>query len=68
MFQMPTTAIRIEAEALSIELDRRDEIRRILLRYAHVHEIQLVQPLVCNLYHSVEQRLSRRLLVTGNYL
>ena len=68
MAQTPATAMRIDAEALSVELDRGGAIRKILLCYAHVHETQLVQAVTCNLYHSVEQRLSRRLLVTSEYL
>jgi CRP-like cAMP-binding protein len=68
MVQAPATAMKIESKALSVELDRGGPIRSMLLRYAHAHEIQLVQSVICNLYHSVEQRLSRRLLLTSNYL
>lgn len=68
MAQTPTTAMKIAAEALSVELDRGGALRRMLLRYAHAHETQLVQTVICDLYHSVEQRLSRRLLVTSEYI
>jgi len=68
MLQTSATALRIEAELLRVELDRSTAMRRLLSRYAHGHETQLVKGVVCNLYHSVEQRLSRRLLVTSDYL
>src|SRR6266852_1131852 len=68
MVQTQATAMKIEAELLSVELNRGGTLRRLLSRYAHGHETQIVQGVVCNLYHTVEQRLSRRLLVTSDYL
>jgi len=68
MAQTPVTAMRIEAEALRVELNHGGALRKLLLAYAHAHETELVQAVICNLYHSVEQRLSRRLLVTSEYL
>src|SRR5229473_1769687 len=54
MVQTQATAMKIEAELLSVELERGGVMRRLLSRYAHAQETQLVQGVVCNLYHSVE--------------
>src|SRR5438477_12893306 len=64
--QMPTTALRIEAKAFLSEANREGPLREMLLRYAQVVETQLVQAVVCNLTHSVEQRMARRLLVMSD--
>jgi len=66
MVQMPMTAMKLEADALIAECNRGSELTRILLRYAHVQETQLAQAVPCNLFHSVEQRCARRLVVTSN--
>ena len=66
--QMPTTALRIETKAFLSEVNRECPLREMLLRYAHVVETQLVQAVVCNLTHTVEQRMARRLLVMSDCL
>jgi hypothetical protein len=58
MVQTPVAAVKIETEVVSAELDRASALRGLLSGYAHVHETQLVQAVVCNLYHSVEQRIA----------
>src|SRR5258708_31984706 len=40
----------------------------MLLRYAQVVETQLVQAMVCNLTHTVKQRMARRLLLMSDCL
>lgn len=45
-----------------------DSLRRVLLRYAHVLEAQMVQSVVCHLLHNVSQRVCRYLLVTSDCL
>ena len=66
--QMPMTALRMEAKAFLSEVNRECPLREMLLRYAHVVETQLVQAVVCNLTHTVEQRMARRLLVMSDCL
>jgi CRP-like cAMP-binding protein len=66
--QMPMTALRIEAKAFQSEVNRESPLREMLLRYAHVVETQLVQAVVCNLTHTVEQRMARRLIVMSDCL
>src|SRR5205823_793490 len=59
---------RIEAKVFLSEVNRECPLREMLLRYAHVVETQLVQAVVCNLTHTVEQRMARRLLVMSDCL
>ncbi len=53
---MPMTALRMEANKFGLETNRESAFRSVLARYAHVVETQLVQAVVCNLTHTVEQR------------
>ena len=64
--QMPMTALRIEAKEFLSEANRSGPLREMRQRYAHVVETQLVQAVVCNLTHTVEQRMARRLLVMSD--
>ena len=66
--QMPLTALRIEAQAFLSDVNHEGPLREMLLRYAHVVETQLVQAVVCNLTHTVEERMARRLLVMSDCL
>jgi len=66
MVQIPMTAMKLEADALIGECNRGGKLKGMLLRYAHVQETQLAQAVPCNLFHSVEQRLARRFMVTSN--
>jgi CRP-like cAMP-binding protein len=66
MVQMPMTAIKMEAASLITECNRGGRLKKMLLRYAHVQETQLAQAVPCSLFHSVEQRVARRLVVTSN--
>jgi len=64
--QMPTEAARIEPHHLIDQFNRGGKLRELLSHYAHVLEIQMIQSLVCHLFHNVSQRLCRYLLVTAN--
>lgn len=66
--QMPVDAARIDPLHLIDEFNRGGKLRELLSHYAHVLEIQMVQSLVCHLFHNVSQRLSRYLLVTSDCL
>jgi len=57
-------AVRIPAKHLLDEFNRGGKLQELLLRYSQVPETQLVQSTICNLFHPVEQRLCRWLLVT----
>jgi len=66
--QMPVEAVRIEPHLLLAEVHRGGKLRELLSRYAHVLEIQMVQSLICHLFHAVSPRLCRYLLVTADCL
>ncbi len=66
--QMPTEAARIEPHLLFSEFNRGGKLRDLLGHYAHVLEVQMVQSLVCHLFHNASQRLARYLLTTSDCL
>jgi CRP-like cAMP-binding protein len=66
--QLPMTALRMDANSFLVESNREGALRTVLSRYAHVVETQLVQAVVCNLTHTVEQRMARRLMVMSDCL
>lgn len=55
---------RLKAQILMEEFNRAGPVLRILLRYTHALITQMSQTSVCNRHHSVEQQLSRFLLLT----
>jgi CRP-like cAMP-binding protein len=57
-------AYRLHRSVLKQEFDRLGALNRLLLRYTQALMTQMGQTAVCNRYHSVEQQLSRWLLVT----
>ena len=57
-------AYRLERQFLKQEFDRAGSMQRLLLRYTQALITQIGQTVVCNRYHSVEQQLSRWLLLT----
>jgi CRP-like cAMP-binding protein len=61
--QVPVTALRIDLAALDAEFNRGGHLHDLLLRYLHTLVAQLTQSALCNRYHTIEQRLCRRLLV-----
>ncbi len=64
LVQLPATAMRIPVAALEAELELCPRLRTLLLRYMHVLHAQVSQSVVCNRFHSLEQRLCRWLLVS----
>ena len=50
------------------EFNRVGKLHEALLLYARVLETEIVQAVVCNLFHDVSQRLCRYLLVTSDCL
>jgi CRP-like cAMP-binding protein len=62
--QIPITALRIPAESLRREFSRCGKLQEVVLCYTHALVTQISQSVACNRYHTVEQRLSRWLLMT----
>jgi CRP-like cAMP-binding protein len=54
----------LESRFVQQEFDRAGSMQRLLLRYTQALITQIAQTVVCNRYHSVEQQLSRWLLLT----
>ena len=61
-------AYRLERRLLKEQFNRAGVMQRLLLRYAQALMTQMMQTAVCNRHHSVEQQLSRWLLLTFNRL
>lgn len=57
-------AYALNARALSREFDRHGDLQVLLLRYTQALITQMSQTAVCNRHHSVEQQLSRWLLLS----
>jgi CRP-like cAMP-binding protein len=57
-------AYRIASHLLMHEFNRASKVQHILLRYTQALITQIAQSVVCNRHHTVEQQLSRWLLVT----
>jgi CRP-like cAMP-binding protein len=57
-------AYRIDRHILMQEFNRAGKLQHVLLRYTQALITQIAQSVVCNRHHTVEQQLSRWLLVT----
>lgn len=62
--QTAGSAYRIEGKLLKQEFGRNDFLSSLLLRYVQALMTQMSQSAACNRHHTVEQRLSRWLLLT----
>ncbi len=62
LVQVGNGGVRISARRLRQEIDRHEELKRLLMRYVQARIIELGQIAACNRYHSVEQRFARWLL------
>jgi len=61
--QVEGSALMIKASALRDEFLRGGLLHHLLLRYASALLVQIAQSVACNRFHSLEERLCRRLLV-----
>ena len=61
--QFATEAFKIRAEALEEEFDRGETLHDLVLRYLNVLLAQISQSCICNRFHTIEQTLSRWLLL-----
>ncbi len=57
-------AYRLRSEILQREFDVGGDFRQLMLRYTQVRIAQVAQTLVCYRYHSVDQQVSSRLLMS----
>lgn len=64
LVQSTGSAYRLKAERLREEFARGGELQHLLLRYTQALLTQMAQTAVCNRHHSVEQQLSRWLLLS----
>ncbi|MCA1616850.1 MAG: helix-turn-helix domain-containing protein, partial [Acidobacteria bacterium] len=58
--------MRVRADILRREFDRGGKLQDLLLRYTHVLLAQIAQSAICNRYHTLEERLSRWLLLAND--
>jgi CRP-like cAMP-binding protein len=63
MVQMEGTALRIGPTALRQAFNGSEALRNRLLRYMQALHVQISQTAVCNKHHSLEERLTRWLLM-----
>jgi CRP-like cAMP-binding protein len=63
MVQMEGTALRLSAAALRQAFNESETLRTLLLRYMQALHIQVSQTAACNNHHSLEERLTRWLLM-----
>lgn len=64
--QIESEAMRIRSDALRNEFHKGGRLQKLLLSYIHSLICQISQSAVCNRFHTVEQRLCRWLLITGD--
>ena len=62
--QSAASALRLPAKALGKEFKRGGELQRLLLRFTQALIAQMSQTAVCNRHHSIQQQLSRWLLMS----
>jgi CRP-like cAMP-binding protein len=62
--QVPGEALRMKSKAFRAELERDGELDKVLRLYVQAFMTQVTQNVVCNIRHSVEQRMCRWLLIT----
>jgi CRP-like cAMP-binding protein len=63
MVQLADGGLQIKTEAVRKEFNRGETLQKISLRYMHSLLMQVSQTALCNRLHSLEQRLSRWLLM-----
>jgi CRP-like cAMP-binding protein len=61
-------ALRLRSPTLKLLLQRSVPTLQVLLRYAQSLMAQVAQTALCNRYHSIDQQLSRRLLLGFDWL
>ncbi|MGC2414051.1 MAG: Crp/Fnr family transcriptional regulator [Stellaceae bacterium] len=62
--QVPGAGLRMKAQTFRDELERSAPMRATMLRYAHAFFNQVAQSAACAIFHSLQQRCCRWLLMT----
>lgn len=63
IIQLSNGGLRIKTKTILAEFNRAEALHDLILRFIHLHLIQISQTALCNRLHSVEERLSRWLLL-----
>lgn len=66
--QIASDALRIKTDNLLLQLRSSGALQSVLLRYAHSVLCQTAQAVVCNRFHSIEQRFCGCLLISRDRL
>lgn len=62
--QVAGASLRMRADLFRAEMQRNDYLQELMLHYAHAFFKQVAQSAACNIFHLVEQRCCRWLLMT----
>jgi CRP-like cAMP-binding protein len=62
--QISVNALRVRADVFKNEFERGEKLFDMMLRYTNVLMTQITQSVICNRFHSPEQRIARALLVS----
>src|SRR5438477_1274830 len=68
MMQIAGQATKIKAGRLLDEFDKNRDLRDLILRYMHFVLTQVAQSAVCNRFHTLEERLSRWLMISREFI
>jgi CRP-like cAMP-binding protein len=63
MVQLPGTGARIQTDIVRQEMQRSPALLSQVLRYAQALHVQVSQTAVCNVHHTLQERLARWLLM-----
>jgi CRP-like cAMP-binding protein len=66
-YQISGEALEMPLRAYLTELEARSELWSLVRRYARARYVQMMQTILCNRCHTVEQRLARWLLMARDY-
>ena len=66
LVQVPGSALRIDAALFRAVFDRRESVRRLVLRFINDALVTAAQSAACNRLHSMEQRCARWLLMASD--
>ncbi|MGK7951019.1 MAG: Crp/Fnr family transcriptional regulator [Xenococcaceae cyanobacterium] len=64
--QVGNGGYKMAASQLREQINRHEEIKKLMMRYVQARIIELGQTAACNRYHSVEQRFARWLLTVSD--
>jgi len=68
MMQITGQATKIKAGPILDEFDKNRDWRNLILRYLHFVLTQVSQSALCNRFHTLEERLSRWLMISRDFI